>query len=173
MPRKGTLRIGSGAGFAGDRLEPAVILAERGGLQYLGLECLAERTIALAQLRKLKEPAEGYDVLLARRMELLLPIIKKKGVRLITNMGAANPVAAADLIVEIAKRRKLDIKVAAVTGDDVLKLMRPTDRVLETGGPLSAYKWLVSANAYLGVDALLPALATGADIIITGRVADP
>ena len=175
MPRRkpDVLRIGSGAGFAGDRLEPAVILAERGGLQYLGLECLAERTIALAQLRKLKEPAEGYDVLLARRMELLLPVIKKKRVRLITNMGAANPVAAADLIVEIAKRRKLDIKVAAVTGDDVLKLMRPTDRVLETGGPLSAYKWLVSANAYLGVDALLPALATGADIIITGRVADP
>ena len=175
MPRRktDTLRIGSGAGFAGDRLEPAVILAERGGLQYLGLECLAERTIALAQLRKLKEPAEGYDVLLARRMELLLPVIKKKRVRLITNMGAANPVAAADLIVEIAKRRKLDIKVAAVTGDDVLKLMRPTDRVLETGEPLSAYKWLVSANAYLGVDALLPALATGADIIITGRVADP
>ena len=168
-----TLRIGSGAGFAGDRLEPAVILAERGGLQYLGLECLAERTIALAQLRRLKEPAEGYDVLLARRMELLLPIIKKKRVRLITNMGAANPIAAAELIVEIAKRRKLDIKVAAVTGDDVLKLMRPTDRVLETGGPLSAYQWLVSANAYLGVDALLPALATGADIIITGRVADP
>ncbi len=167
------LRIGSGAGFAGDRLEPAVILAERGGLQYLGLECLAERTIALAQLRKLKEPGEGYDVLLARRMELLLPVIKKKGVRLITNMGAANPVAAADLIVEIARRRQLDIKVAAVTGDDVLKLMRPTDRVLETGGPLSAYQWLVSANAYLGVDALLPALATGADIIITGRVADP
>jgi hypothetical protein len=175
MPRRkaDVLRIGSGAGFAGDRLEPAVILAERGGLQYLGLECLAERTIALAQLRKLKEPGEGYDVLLARRMELLLPVIKKKGVRLITNMGAANPVAAADLIVEIARRRKLDIKVAAVTGDDVLKLMRPTDRVLETGGPLSAYKWLVSANAYLGVDALLPALATGADIIITGRVADP
>ena len=171
--KRETLRIGSGAGFAGDRLEPAVILAERGGLQYLGLECLAERTIALAQLRRLKEPAEGYDVLLARRMELLLPVIKKKRVRLITNMGAANPVAAADLIVEIAKRRKLDIKVAAVTGDDVLKLMRPTDRVLETGGPLSAYKWLVSANAYLGVDALLPALATGADIIITGRVADP
>ena len=114
MPRSktGTLRIGSGAGFAGDRLEPAVILADRGGLQYLGLECLAERTIALAQLRRLKEPAEGYDVLLARRMELLLPVIKKKRVRLITNMGAANPVAAADLIVEIAKRRKLDIKVA-------------------------------------------------------------
>lgn len=171
--KKAALRIGSGAGFAGDRLEPAVILAERGGIRYLGLECLAERTIALAQLRKLKEPAEGYDVLLARRVELLLPVIKKKGVRVITNMGAANPVAAADLIVEIAKRRKLDIKVAAVTGDDVLKMMKPSDRVLETGEPLSAYKWLVSANAYLGVDALLPALATGADVIVTGRVADP
>jgi len=175
MPRQknGVVRIGSGAGFAGDRLEPAVILAERGGLQYLGLECLAERTIALAQLRKLKEPAEGYDVLLARRMELLLPVIKKKRVRLVTNMGAANPVAAADLIVAIARRRKLDIKVAAVTGDDVLKLLKPGDRALETGEPLSAYKWLVSANAYLGVDALLPALATGADVIVTGRVADP
>jgi Acyclic terpene utilisation family protein AtuA len=175
MPRgeNGVVRIGSGAGFAGDRLEPAVILAERGALQYLGLECLAERTIALAQLRKLKEPAEGYDVLLARRMELLLPVLKKKRVRLVTNMGAANPVAAADLIVAIARRRKLDIKVAAVTGDDVLKLLKPGDRVLETGEPLSAYKWLVSANAYLGVDALLPALATGADVIVTGRVADP
>jgi hypothetical protein len=175
MPRKknGIVRIGSGAGFAGDRLEPAVILAERGALQYLGLECLAERTIALAQLRKLKEPAEGYDMLLARRMELLLPVIRKKRVQLVTNMGAANPVAAADLIVAIARRRKLDIKVAAVTGDDVLKLLKPGDRVLETGEPLSAYKWLVSANAYLGVDALLPALATGADVIVTGRVADP
>jgi hypothetical protein len=175
MPRRqnGVVRIGSGAGFAGDRLEPAVILAERGALQYLGLECLAERTIALAQLRKLKEPAEGYDMLLARRMELLLPVIKKKRVRLLTNMGAANPVAAADLIVAIARRRKLDIKVAAVTGDDVLKLLEPGDRVLETGEPLSAYKWLVSANTYLGVDALLPALATGADVIVTGRVADP
>src|SRR5712691_10282395 len=101
MPRNrnGTLRIGSGAGFAGDRLEPAVILAERGGLHYLRLERLAERTIALAHLRKLKEPAEGYDGLLARRMELMLPVIKKKRVRVITNMGATNLVAAADLIV--------------------------------------------------------------------------
>lgn len=171
--RQGTLRIGSGAGFAGDRLEPAVILAERGELQYLGLECLAERTIALAQLRKLKEPTEGYDVLLARRMELLLPVIKRHGVRVVTNMGAANPLAAAELIVGIARRQNLDIKVAAVTGDDVLRLLQPTDRVLETGGPLSDYQRLVSANAYLGVDAMLPALATGADIVITGRVADP
>ena len=90
-----TLRIGAGAGFSGDRLEPAVLLAEAGRLQYLVLECLAERTIALAQLRRRHDPDGGTDPLLDRRMELLLPAIHRKGVRLITNMGAANPLAAA------------------------------------------------------------------------------
>jgi hypothetical protein len=167
------IRIGSGAGFAGDRLEPAVILAERAGLAYLGLECLAERTIALAQLRKLKDPNEGYDPLLARRMERLLPVAKKNGVRLLSNMGAANPVAGAAALLEIARRRKIPLKVAAVTGDDVLQLLEPNDRILETGGRVADYPWLVSANAYLGAEALLPALASGADVVLTGRVADP
>lgn len=167
------IRIGSGAGFAGDRLEPAVVLAERAGLAYLGLECLAERTIALAQLRKLKDPTEGYDPLLGRRMELLLPVAKRNGVRIVSNMGAANPVAGAEAVLAIARRRKIPLKVAAVTGDDVLKLLQPTDRILETGGRVADYPWLVSANAYLGAEALLPALASGADVILTGRVADP
>ncbi|MGA8048760.1 MAG: acyclic terpene utilization AtuA family protein [Burkholderiales bacterium] len=167
------IRIGSGAGFAGDRLEPAVVLAERGDIRYLGLECLAERTIALAQLRKLKDPGEGYDPMLLRRMELLLPVIKRRGVRVISNMGAANPVAAAEAVLGVARRRGLTLKVAAVTGDDVLAALRPEDRILETGGKVGDYSWLVSANAYLGADALLPALASGADVILTGRVADP
>lgn len=167
------LRIGSGAGFAGDRLEPAVLLAERGGLDYLVLECLAERTIALAQRRKLKDPAMGYDSLLEKRLEPLLPILKKNGIRLVTNMGAANPVAAAEKIVEIAKRQGIAIKVAAVTGDDVLGQLSPEQRTLEAGEPLSSYGPLISANAYIGADALLPALETGADIVVAGRVADP
>jgi len=167
------IRIGAGAGFAGDRLEPAVVLAERADLAYLGLECLAERTIALAQLRKLKDPDDGYDPLLARRMELLLPVAKRNGVRLLSNMGAANPVAGAAAVLAIAQRRKIPLKVAAVTGDDVLKLLAPGDRILETGGRVADYPWLVSANAYLGAQALLPALASGADVILTGRVADP
>jgi len=54
-----TLRIGAGAGFSGDRLEPAAVLAERGRIQYLVLECLGERTVALAQLRKRQDPARG------------------------------------------------------------------------------------------------------------------
>ena len=90
----GTVRIGSGAGFSGDRLEPAVVLAEYGNLAYLGLECLAERTIALGQLRRLRDPGSGYDPLLERRMELLLPVLKRRRVRLISNFGSANPAAA-------------------------------------------------------------------------------
>ena len=98
-----TIRVGCGAGFAGDRLEPALVLAERGNLDVLILECLAERTIALAQLRRQHDPDAGYDVLLERRMTGLLPLIKHNGIRLVTNMGAANPVAAAERIVAIAR----------------------------------------------------------------------
>src|SRR5712691_5365860 len=104
------LRIGAGAGFSGDRLEPAAVLAERGGVRYLVLECLGERTVALAQLRKRRDPTRGYDPLLERRVELLLPLLKRYGVRLVTNMGAANPIAAADAIVAIARAQKTPIR---------------------------------------------------------------
>jgi hypothetical protein len=167
------LRIGAGAGFSGDRLEPAAILAERGGIRYLVLECLGERTVALAQLRKRKDPSRGYDPLLERRVELLLPLLKRNGVRLVTNMGAANPMAAADAVIAIARAQKTPIRVAVVTGDDVLSKIASDELTLETRAPISDYGELVSANAYLGAEALLPALQSGADIIITGRVADP
>jgi hypothetical protein len=167
------LRIGAGAGFSGDRLEPAAVLAERGGIRYLVLECLGERTVALAQLRKREDPTRGYDPLLERRIELLLPLLKRHGVRLITNMGAANPLAAANAIIAIAKAKRTPIRVAVVTGDDVLSRIGPDEPTLESGTPISQYGDLVSANAYLGAAALLPALQSGADIVITGRVADP
>jgi hypothetical protein len=167
------IRIGSGAGFSGDRLEPAVILAEQGDLDYLALECLAERTIALAQLRRRADPTQGYDPLLKRRVEMLLPVLKRRGVRLISNFGAANPLAGADVILGVARQLGLPVKVAVVTGDDVLEKIEHDQKTLESGRPLSSYGPLVSANAYLGADAILPALQTGADVIITGRVADP
>ena len=170
---KDKIRIGCGAGFSGDRLEPALVLAEQGELDYLVLECLAERTIALAQKRKQLNPAHGYDPLLERRMEGLLPLIKKNNIRLITNMGAANPVAAAEKVCAIARRLYLSITVAAVVGDDVFEILNGEDSALETGRPLSASGTLISANAYMGADAILPALESGAEVIITGRVADP
>ncbi|MEZ0607289.1 acyclic terpene utilization AtuA family protein [Fibrella sp. WM1] len=170
---KTTVRIGCGAGFSGDRLDPAVTLVERGQLDYLVLECLAERTIALAQKRKRQNPALGYDPLLERRIESLLPALLDNGVRLITNMGAANPLAAGETVCEIARRLNRSLTVAVVTGDDVLHQLTGDEPGLETGQPLRQSGTLLSANAYLGADAILPALATGAHVIITGRVADP
>ena len=168
-----SLRVGAGAGFSGDRLEPALVLAQRGGVDYLVLECLGERTVALAQLHKSRDPTRGYDPLLERRMEMLLPHLRRHGVRLISNLGAANPVAAAEAVIALARREQVPVRVAVVTGDDVLAQIEPDDLTLESGTAVAAYGELVSANAYLGADALLPALQSGADIIITGRVADP
>jgi hypothetical protein len=167
------LRIGAGAGFSGDRLEPAAILTERGGIRYLVMECLGERTVALAQLRKRDDPSRGYDPLLERRIELLLPLLRRHGVRLVTNMGAANPIAAADAIIAIARARNTPVSIAVVTGDDVLAKIAPDELALETRMPVGSHGEIVSANAYLGAAALLPALQSDADIVITGRVADP
>lgn len=142
-------------------------------MDYLVLECLAERTIALAQKRRLQDAAKGYDPLLERRIEMLLPVLKKNKIRFITNMGAANPTADADKIIEIAHKQKLNVKVAAITGDDVFNTIDPEQKAIETNKPLSKSGKLISANAYLGVEAIISALQTDADIIITGRVADP
>lgn len=167
------IRIGCGAGFSGDRLEPALILTKKGNLDYLVLECLAERTIALAQKRKQQDPNSGYDVLLERRIESLLPLLLEHKTRLITNMGATNPIAGAKKILEIAQKLRLKVKVAVVLGDDVFDQLSGEELSLEGAKSLNSYGKLISANAYLGVDAILTALATDAQIILTGRVADP
>jgi len=169
-------RIGSGAGYAGDRIDPAQDLAERGRLDVLVFECLAERTIALAQLRKQREPAHGYDPLLEDRMRAVLPACQRNGTRIVSNMGAAHPEAAGAAVLAVARELGLPpLQVAVVTGDDVLAWVRDNDvPLLEGGGRASDLgDRLISANAYLGADALLPALASDAAVIITGRVADP
>jgi hypothetical protein len=170
------IRIGSGAGYSGDRIEPALELAEKGNIQYLVFECLAERTIAIAQQAKMKDPKAGYDALLAARMEACLPVCKRNKVRIITNMGAANPIAGGQKIKEIAQRLGIQgLKIATVVGDDVLETIKKGDYTLEeTGGKSSTLgDKVVSANAYLGAQCIVDALKNGADVIITGRVADP
>src|SRR5687768_14693526 len=109
------VRIGCGAGFGGDRLEPAVELLRHATLDYLVLECLAERTIGLGQKRRLHVPDAGYDPLLERRLRPLLPLLRKHGTRLVTNMGSANPLAAGRRIVEIARELGVEVTVAVVT----------------------------------------------------------
>lgn len=167
------LRIGSGAGFAGDRIEPAKALTEKANLDYLILEGLAERTIALAQRQKRDDSKLGYNEYLEERVKLLLPSLLRNKVRLITNMGAANPISAAEKIKEIAQEMGLECKVAAITGDDVTEQISLISKVLESSKSLKHYEPIISANAYLGAEAILPALDSGADIIVTGRVADP
>lgn len=171
-----SVRIGAGAGYSGDRIEPALELAERGALAYLVFECLGERTIALAQQERRRDPERGYDPLLARRMEAVLRPCAEGGVRVITNMGAAHPVAAARETARIARGLGLPgLRIAAVTGDDVTDAVLSADLdFIETRGRVSDLAGrIISANAYLGAGPIAAALAGGADIVITGRVGDP
>ncbi|MFZ6759990.1 acyclic terpene utilization AtuA family protein [Undibacterium sp. Ji50W] len=172
---KKTIRIGAGAGYSGDRIEPAIELAEKGEIDYLIFECLAERTIALAQQLKMKDSTLGYDPLLADRMHAVLRICNEKGIKIITNMGAANPLAAVEKIKEIARTLGLEkLKIAAVSGDDVLTVVQDGNYLDDTGSLVTELgSRLLSANAYLGAQPLVDALAQGADVIVTGRVADP
>ena len=169
------VRIGVGAGFSGDRLDAALPLVERGEIGYLVFECLAERTIALAQRDKLRNPDRGYHPLLDERLRRVLPACVERGVKIVGNLGAANPEAAGARVSQLARELGIGwLKVAVVLGDDVLELVRDGDfRASETGERLDALPRIVSANAYLGAEPIRDALALGADVVITGRVADP
>ncbi|WP_042259860.1 acyclic terpene utilization AtuA family protein [Paraburkholderia heleia] len=170
------VRIGAGAGYSGDRIEPAVELAAYGALDYLVFECLAERTVAIAQQARRHDPELGYDPLLEARMRAVLPVAVRNRVRIISNMGAANPRAAAVKTAHIARELGLSgLKIAAVTGDDVLDVVLGSQlRFEESGDDVGDYTdRIVSANAYLGAMPIVEALAAGADIVLTGRVADP
>ncbi len=172
-----TIRIGCGAGYAADRWEPALELIETCGLDYIAFECLAERTIALGQLERLRDPERGYNPFLEDRWRMILAPAKARGVKIVTNMGAANPVAAARRTLAIGREQGLrDLKVAVVSGDDVLELIQrnPDLPMLESGAPVGGLgNAVIAANAYLGAEPIRDALAAGADVVITGRVADP
>lgn len=171
------IRIGSGAGYAGDRIEPAVELMEKGNLDYIIFECLAERTIAIGQQDKMKDPTKGYNQLLEARMRKILKLAKDNHIKVITNMGAANPVAAAEKTAEIAKELGVSgLKIAYVTGDDITPQIEKyyDNDVLELDCKLGDIKEsILSTNVYLGAEGIIEALENGADIVITGRVSDP
>ena len=173
---KKTLRIGAGAGYSGDRIPPAAELAEKGELDYLVFECLAERTIALAQLQRSQDTRLGFDALLAARMLAVLPTCLAQGVKIISNMGAANPLAAGHEVVRVARELGIKkLKVAVVLGDDVLQRIRQESLMLmESDKTLASLGHsIISANAYIGAEGIARALAQGADVVMTGRVADP
>lgn len=172
-----TIRIGSGAGYAGDRMDPAVELMEKGNLDYIIFECLAERTVAIGQQDREREADLGYNQLLEERMEKILPLVSRKRFKVITNMGAANPVSAAQVTKRTAQRLGVSgLKIACVTGDDITDRLEKywENPVLENGKKLKDMKEsLISANVYMGAEGITEALKNGADIVITGRVSDP
>jgi hypothetical protein len=170
----GSVRIGCGAGFANDRIPEAQDLAERGALDFLFFEGLAERTLAQHQLARAADPKAGFNPGLVRRLRPVLPGCRANGTRIVTNMGAANPRGAGLAAVALAREMGLSgLRVAVVAGDDVVHQLGP-DTALTEGGLLADMgRPLIAANAYLGADGIADALDHGADIVITGRVADP
>lgn len=169
------IRIGTGAGYSGDRIEPAVELAKHGNLDYLIFECLAERTIALAHKRKLADPKRGYDLMLEERFRRVLSPCAEKGTKIITNMGAANPLAAGERVLKLLEELGLThLKVGIVVGDDILEKLITCDfSILKDHQEILKIKdKIISANVYLGVLPILDALSGDAHIIITGRTCD-
>ena len=175
MRGRRTIRFGEGAGTSAAWIKPATDLALYGKLDYLSYECLAERTIALAQLARLRDPSGGYDPYLDQRLRPVLGPCRWQGTRIITNMGAANPYGAGRRIVELARELGLrGLRVGVVTGDDVLAALDRNLALAETGETLGQLgDRLVSANAYLGAEPIVAALHEGADVVVGGRFADP
>lgn len=171
------VRLGSGSAWWGDRIEPAALNAEKGKLDYLCFETMAEATVSAAQVRRRRDPSfAGYDTYLDERMRAVLPHCINQGTKIISNQGWINPVGAAKRVVELLSEMGLaGVKVAAITGslitDRVLEL---TDTILENGKSTKTLgDSMVSAEVYMGAEPIVQALKAGAHIVMTGRVADP
>src|SRR5476649_203603 len=125
MKSQDGLRVGSGAGTSDDRLIPALELAERGDIDYLVFECLSDLTVSRENLSRSKNPDQGYSPSLHARLRMVLPACMRKGIRIVSNMGAANPLGGARAARKEAADLGLgDIAVAVVLGDDVSNLVQ-------------------------------------------------
>lgn len=171
------VRIGSGSGWWGDRIEPAALSAEQGALDYLCFETMAEATVSAAQVRARRDPDfPGYDTYLDDRMRAVLPACIRGQTRIISNQGWINPVRAAQRVVELLREMGLHgVTVAAVNGSMIgERVLQMADCIMETGEQLrDLAPTLISAEAYMGAEPIVTALQGGAQIVITGRVADP
>ncbi|MEM8791973.1 MAG: acyclic terpene utilization AtuA family protein [Pseudomonadota bacterium] len=173
------VHIGCGAGFAGDRFDASLpviaALSRHDGPRYLMFEVLAERTLALAQQIRQRDPDLGYSPYLDQYLSRALGPAMEAGVRIVSNMGAANPLGAARRAQALAGKLGLRVpKIAVVTGDDLTSVM--TEEEIRTaptmeGTDLGA-RPLIAANAYLGARAVADALATDADMVLVGRTTD-
>lgn len=174
-----TIRLGAGLGFYGDSWEPVRTSIERGGVQYICSDHLAELTLAILRKDQARDPTAGFTRDLVPMLSALWPAAEKHGVKFVLNAGGLNPDAAAAALQAAFIAKGWSAHIAVVTGDSVLNRI---DELRATGQPLahtdtgadiaSVRDHLVFANAYLGAAPIVQALAAGADIVLTGRVAD-
>jgi hypothetical protein len=174
------VRIGNGCGFWGDNLDAPVRLAERGQLDYLTLEYLAELTMSILAVQKAKDANAGYATDFLDVLGRLAPILKAQPeLRVVTNAGGMNPRACAAKAKELLAKAGVERRVGIVSGDDLMPRLDELFAAghmlnhLDTGEPLSSIRdKVVSANAYLGAKPIAESLKLGARVVITGRVAD-
>ena len=172
-------RVGNGAGFSGDRVDAPVAVVDtlvaKGGPAALFFETLGERTVALAQLEKRRDPSRGYEPMLERLLEPVLAKCAAHGIAILGNFGAANPPGAAKVVAALARRLGLpELRIATIEGDDLAgRIDLSAHAVYEADANLGQSGALVSANAYLDAQPLMRALAQGAQVVIAGRTGDP
>jgi hypothetical protein len=175
------VRIANGQGFWGDSIDAPVRLVEAGGIDYLTLDYLAEVTLSIMQKQRRKDPNLGYATDFVDLMKRVLPQLKAKGIRVVANAGGVNPEACRAAVLAVARQLGImGLKVATVTGDDVLARL-PEFKAqglklanMDTGeGLFDVPREILSANVYLQTQAMVEALDTGADIVLTGRCTDP
>jgi hypothetical protein len=174
-----TIRIGAGLGFYGDSWRPVRASIERGGVQYIASDHLAELTLAILQKDRQQDPAAGYTRDLVPMLCDLWPLAAPRGVRFVLNAGGLNPHAAREALAAAFRARGWHAAIATVSGDSVLECLDDllaageTLAQIDTGASLGTVRErLLFASAYLGAQPIAQALERGADIVLTGRVAD-
>jgi hypothetical protein len=181
MSERRSLRIANGQGFWGDSVDAPIDLVEQGPLDYLTLDYLAEVTMSILQKQRRRDPASGYASDFVELIERVLPALRSKKVRVVTNAGGVNPAACRRALLEVGNRMGArGLRIGTVTGDDILdrldELMASgvAFRNLDDGRALSEIRdRVLSANVYISSFPASEALRQGADIVVTGRSTDP
>lgn len=175
-----TVRIGAGQGFYGDTVDGALDVARHGDVAYICCDALAELTMAILQRDRMRDPRRGFTRDLPDFMAALLPICRERGIRIVTNAGGINPVGGAAAVAATAREVGMDdLRIGVVVGDDLtarideLRALGEPLAHLDSGAPLDDVRdRIVFGVAYLGARPVVEALERGAEVVVTGRVAD-